>query len=131
MKIASLHALACIPCNEAAAYKFSVFSKIIGKIEDPLSIRLASEVIKTLPVLLMDPIQHQSDLLHTLLLPALESESEVILTSVSEIFSPVVCILAGNVSAMRYVKIFCISILHSLPLSLFICWLIICVFWAL
>lgn len=105
MRLLTIHAIANVPCNEAASWKFSLFSKIIDKIEDPTNIRLASEVIQTLPVLLLDPSQHPFDLLQSLLLPALEAESDLILTSVSEVFSPIVCTLAGNLSSVRYVYI--------------------------
>lgn len=102
MKSKSLHALANIPCSfEVNNWKHSIFCGIIDSMQQSNNTQFVVEVIQSVPVLLLDTTQHPSSILQNILLPTLESRSEIILTAVSEVFASIVCVLSGDVAITR------------------------------
>ncbi|KAK3922870.1 Serine/threonine-protein kinase ATR [Frankliniella fusca] len=102
MKIISLHTLSSINRVEAHILKASVFAEIVKAPHSPKNEKIIVEAVKALPALLLDRSQEQSEYMYSVLLPALESTNEMILTAVSRVFPSVVCVLSGDIALASF-----------------------------
>lgn len=102
MKTKTLHALANIPSSSHAEWKYSIFLNIVDKMQELNHAQLIVEAVQSVPVLLLDVTLQPSSILRDIFLPTLDSDSEMILSAVSEMFTSVVCVLSGDIAIARY-----------------------------